>query len=86
MVRTQEKTSDMKTRQSDPVHEGNVHISQPSHEEIARRAYELWEQRGRPNGSREEDWFRAESELSHPSEVPLADTAADKDFCEFSQR
>ena len=76
----------MKTRQSDLVHEGHVDIPRPLHEEIAQRAYELWEQRGRPNGSREEDWFRAESELSHPSEVPLADTAAAKDFCEFSQR
>jgi len=76
----------MKRRQSDLVHEGHVDIPRPLHEEIAQRAYELWEQRGRPNGSREEDWFRAESELSHPSEVPLADTAADKDSCEFSQR
>jgi hypothetical protein len=58
----------------------------PYTEEIARRAYELWEQRGRPNGSREEDWFRAESELSHPSEVLPAETAADKDLCEFTQR
>ena len=62
------------------------HVLERDPEEVARRAYELWEQRGRPNGSREEDWFRAESELSHPSEVPLADTAADKDVCEFSQR
>jgi Protein of unknown function (DUF2934) len=76
----------MKTPQSDLVHEGHVDISSPLHEEIAHRAYELWEQRGRPKGSREEDWFRAESELSHPSEVLPADTAAGKDFCEFSQR
>ena len=76
----------MKTRQSDLVHEGHVDIPRPLHEEIAQRAYELWEQRGRLNGSREEDWFRAESELSQPAEVPLADTAADKDFCEVSQR
>jgi hypothetical protein len=76
----------MKTRQPDLVHEGHVDIPRPLHEEIAQRAYELWEQRGRPNGSREEDWFRAESELSHPSEVLPADTAAEKDFCEFSQR
>ena len=76
----------MKTRQSDLLHEGHVEIPRPLHEEIAQRAYELLEQRGRPNGSREEDWFRAESELSHPSEVPLTDTAADKDSCEFRQR
>jgi predicted SnoaL-like aldol condensation-catalyzing enzyme len=32
------------------------------HEEIATLAYELWEARGCPNGSPEEDWFRAEAE------------------------
>jgi hypothetical protein len=30
-----------------------------SHEEIARRAYQLWERRGCPSGSPEVDWFRA---------------------------
>ena len=33
---------------------------QPSHEAIALLAYALWEQRGRPVGSPEEDWVRAE--------------------------
>lgn len=32
-------------------------------EEIARLAYAYWEERGRPLGSAEEDWFRAEREL-----------------------
>ena len=31
--------------------------------EVARRAYELWEARGRPWGSPEQDWFRAEAEI-----------------------
>lgn len=35
----------------------------PSHEEIARRAYELWQARGGGHGGHEEDWFRAEQEL-----------------------
>jgi hypothetical protein len=35
-----------------------------SDEEIARKAYALWEERGRPVGSAEEDWFRAKEELS----------------------
>ncbi len=35
-----------------------------SDDEIARKAYELWEYRGRPVGSPEEDWFRAKNELS----------------------
>ena len=32
-------------------------------DEIARRAYALWESRGRPIGSPEEDWYRAMHEL-----------------------
>ena len=35
----------------------------PSHEEIARRAYQLWEERGKPHGSPEEDWHLAERQL-----------------------
>jgi hypothetical protein len=33
------------------------------HEEIALRAYRLWEEGGSPLGSPEEDWFRAEQEI-----------------------
>jgi hypothetical protein len=29
------------------------------------RAYELWQARGCPDGSDQEDWFTAEEELSH---------------------
>jgi hypothetical protein len=32
-------------------------------EKIRRRAYELWEQKGRPSGSSEEDWREAEAEI-----------------------
>jgi hypothetical protein len=32
-------------------------------QEIAVLAYEFWQARGCPNGSPEEDWFRAEQEL-----------------------
>ena len=35
----------------------------PAHEEIARLAYTYWEARGRPLGSPEDDWFRAEQEV-----------------------
>ena len=34
-----------------------------SEEEIAQRAYALWESRGKPIGSPEEDWHRATEEL-----------------------
>ena len=33
------------------------------HEEIAMQAYVLWQERGSPIGSPEEDWFRAEQEI-----------------------
>jgi hypothetical protein len=32
-------------------------------DEIALLAYSYWEERGRPEGSPEEDWYRAEAEL-----------------------
>ena len=37
---------------------------EPSGEEIARRAYELYIQRGGEDGKDVEDWVRAEKELS----------------------
>jgi len=44
------------------------------HEEIALRAYGLWQERGSPIGSPEEDWFRAEQEICHQSaQAPGAD-------------
>jgi len=38
--------------------------AEPSHEAIARRAYELWLRRGAPMGSHLEDWLSAERELT----------------------
>ncbi len=37
--------------------------SGPAHEKIAIRAYEIWQESGRPNGKHEEHWYRAEREL-----------------------
>jgi hypothetical protein len=37
--------------------------TRPSHDQIERLAYALWEQRGRPDGSPEQDWHRAEQAL-----------------------
>lgn len=36
----------------------------PSFEDISRRAYELWEKDGRPEGNEQRHWFQAERELS----------------------
>jgi len=37
------------------------------HEEITLRAYSLWEERGSPIGSPEDDWLRAEQEICNQS-------------------
>ena len=41
---------------------------------IARRAYELFEARGREHGHDWEDWFRAESELLRPVSVTMSES------------
>lgn len=41
---------------------------------IARRAYELFEARGREHGHDWEDWFRAESELLRPISVSMSES------------
>jgi hypothetical protein len=58
------------------LHVGRVHrdayrvlavpTQSPSHEEIARLAYAYWEARGHPQGTSQEDWYRAERELRRP--------------------
>lgn len=35
----------------------------PSHQEIAELAHQYWVERGRPHGSHEQDWRRAEETL-----------------------
>lgn len=42
----------------------NPSKASPSRETIAHRAYELWEEAGRPDGRDQEFWLRAETELS----------------------
>lgn len=40
----------------------------PTHEDISKLAYSLWQARGCPERSPEEDWFNAESALHAGSE------------------
>jgi len=49
---------------------------EPSGEEIARRAHELYVQRGGEHGKDVEDWVRAEKELSDKPFVGPAKTRA----------
>lgn len=42
--------------------------------EVEKLAYHLWQERGRPIGSPDEDWFRAEAKLRQQNskyELPL---------------
>jgi hypothetical protein len=39
------------------------------HEDVAKLAYRLWEERGRPMGSPEVDWYRAEREVETPPQA-----------------
>jgi hypothetical protein len=49
---------------SQTAHQQTQHgVTAFGHDEIAARAHELWIARGRPEGSPEEDWFRATAEL-----------------------
>jgi hypothetical protein len=41
--------------------------ARPSHEEISRRARQIWESRGQPAGQDDAIWLEAESQLSPPS-------------------
>ena len=52
---------------SDAVAETAAPSSVPEHAQIARLAYSYWQARGEPEGSPEEDWLRAETELGKPA-------------------
>jgi hypothetical protein len=45
-------------------------LSDAEREQIEKLAYQLWEQRGRPLGSPDDDWFRAEKEFIQRSDSP----------------
>jgi hypothetical protein len=45
-------------------------LSREQHEQIEKLAYQLWEERGRPLGSPDHDWVRAERELIQRSQWP----------------
>ena len=46
-------------------------------EEVARRAYDLWESEGRPEGRHEQHWAQAEDEMSSATKDEEARTASD---------
>lgn len=44
------------------------------YDSIARRAFEIFDGRGRQSGSDLDDWLRAESELYHPAHLNISET------------
>jgi hypothetical protein len=42
----------------------HMNHDEPEHQRIAQLAYDLWQKRGCPIGSPDEDWFRVENETS----------------------
>jgi len=60
--------------------------SRPEPEEIARRAHQLWEERGKPHGSPDDDWYRAEHELRHQSDQRAGEADPEEDRPEAKER
>jgi hypothetical protein len=61
--------------------EHNTETCELTHRQTQCRAYELWEERGRPEGSPDQDWYVAERELivrhADPLEIdPFVTTVA----------
>jgi hypothetical protein len=46
-------------------------MEKPTKEQIIHRAYQLWEQAGKPEGRDEEFYYQAERELNEDSEPPI---------------
>ncbi|PTL77664.1 DUF2934 domain-containing protein [Vitiosangium sp. GDMCC 1.1324] len=67
MARTHAKTSHHSPSQQVPETSARSgvpsHRNGPTHEQIARRAYELFLSRGASHGRHEDDWIQAEREL-----------------------
>jgi hypothetical protein len=55
-----------------------------NHEDIARLAYQFWEDRGRPFGSSEIDWVRAEQALQ--ARLETAEPVGDRQAIAASRR
>ena len=58
--------------QSKTINGANDAAGNQSYDEIAALAYQLWQDRGCPTGSPEQDWFQAEAELNNRGEAAAA--------------
>ena len=60
------------------AHENSRESAVDLQEQISRRAYELYERRGREAGHETEDWLQAEAELASERTKPVAGEAVKK--------
>ena len=47
----------------DALHPASASITMPAHDDIAKRAYEIYVDKGRQQGQCEQDWLQAEGDL-----------------------
>lgn len=64
----------MQAARTDPTPAGGTGRT-PAHDEIARRAYELWRQEGCPEGRALKHWIEAEKQLRGPRLSAVAESA-----------
>jgi hypothetical protein len=53
-----------------------MHHPSPVHQQIESRAYQLWQERGRPWGTPDTDWLEAEHELTEIKKVTAVSSLA----------
>jgi hypothetical protein len=62
--------------------------SNDQHDAIARRAYEIYRQRGGADGNELDDWIQAEAELdpyTHPEQAPVMEPSPNARTAEAGQ-
>ena len=57
------KHSEHPTKKSDPTK--NKPETKPARDEVAKKAYALYEKEGRPQGHDKQNWLEAEAQMSH---------------------
>ena len=62
-TKSRSKRAQVAQRVPNALHRGPIAVATPSHEDIARRAYEIHVAHGRRQGQSEQDWLQAEEEL-----------------------
>lgn len=78
-------------QKSEPMESWSQAPHQPREDDVRNRAYNLWEQEGRPEGRHDEHWQQAERELKtvhpdDPNEVPQESSSFEEKIPVASRR